>query len=155
MRDRTKNVARWALHIASAAAFLMAGPGELFGFPKMEETFDRIGMGQWSQYVAEGIKVGATILLLIPSVAPLGAAILICTMPGTVRSHLFLVGGSPFPAFVLLCFNAIVVGVQFGGLKAWIGRSAARSIQAGNTISRPVARPVNRPSRKLVNVIST
>lgn len=155
MRDRTNTIGLWALQGLAATAYLMAGSDELSVCPEMLETFEKIGVGQGFRYAVAGIRVGAAILLLIPDLAPLGAAILVCRTTGAVRTNLLWYGGSPLPALILLGFNALVLGVRFGTLQAWLGEAVAPAPKAGNTISRPVARPVNRPSRKLVNVIST
>ena len=114
--SRAKNVALWALQILTAAAFLMAGFGALSGHPMMVETFDKIGIGQWFRYVTGAIEVASAILLLIPRLTPVGAALLVCTMVGAVLNHLVF-GGSPVPALVLLCFAAIILWGRFGTLK--------------------------------------
>ena len=119
--SRAKNVALWALQILVAAAFLMAGFAKLSGQPMMVETFDKVGIGQWFRYVTGGIEVMSAILLLIPRFTPVGAALLVCTMTGAVLSHLVLIGGSPAPALVLLCFAAIILWRRFGTLKALLG----------------------------------
>ncbi len=95
--SRAKDVALWALQILTAAAFLMAGLGALSGQPMMVETFDKIGIGQWFRYVTGSIEVASAILLLIPRLTPVGAALLVCTMIGAVLTHL-VIGGSPVPA---------------------------------------------------------
>lgn len=48
-----------------------------------------------------GVEVGSAIALLVPTLAPYGALALVATMAGAVATHLFIVGGSPLPAFVL------------------------------------------------------
>jgi len=116
--SKARNVALWSLQILTAAAFLMAGFGKLSGQPMMVETFDKIGIGQWFRYVTGGIEVASAILLLIPRLTPVGAALLVCTMTGAVLSHLMLIGGSPLPALVLACFAAIILWGRFGTLKA-------------------------------------
>ena len=83
----------------------------------MVETFNKIGIGQWFRYVTGGIEVASAILLLIPRLTPVGAALLVCTMTGAVLSHLLLIGGSPVPALVLLCFAAIILWGRFKTLK--------------------------------------
>jgi hypothetical protein len=115
--SRAKNVALWALQILTATAFLMAGFGSLSGYPMMVETFEKIGIGQWFRYVTGAIEIASAILLLIPRLSAVGAALLVCTMAGAVLSHLFLIGGSPVPALVLLCFAAIILRGRFGTLK--------------------------------------
>jgi putative oxidoreductase len=48
------------------------------------------------------------ILILTPSLVAFGALLLICIMIGATITHLFLIGGSPVPALVLLALSAIV-----------------------------------------------
>ena len=148
MRDRTydqrssraKNVALWALQILTAAAFLVAGFAKLSGQPMMVETFDKVGIGQWFRYVSGGIEVASAILLLIPRLTPVGAALLVCTMTGAVLTHLVLIGGSPLPALVLACFAAFILWGRIGTLKAWLGRLPAPAVPAaepGNAATSP------------------
>ena len=123
--SRAKNVALWALQILTAAAFSMAGFGALSGAPMMVETFDKVGIGQWFRYVTGAIETTSAILLLIPRLTPIGAALLVCTMSGAVLTHLLMIGGSPVAALVLLCFAAIILWGRFGTLKALFGKLPA------------------------------
>jgi putative oxidoreductase len=123
--SRAKNVALWALQILIAVVFLTAGFATLSGKPMMVETFDKIGVGQWFRYVTGGIEVASAILLLIPRLTPVGAALLLATMTGAVLTHLFLIDRSPVPAFVLLCFAATILWGRFETLKALLGRLPA------------------------------
>jgi putative oxidoreductase len=128
--SRAKNVALWALQILTAVAFLMAGFGKLSGQPMMVETFDKVGIGQWFRYVTGGIEVASAILLLIPRLTPVAAALLFCTMTGAVLTHLVLIGGSPLPALVLACFAAIILWGRFGTLRALLAKLAAPAVPA-------------------------
>ena len=92
----------WVLQIGAAAMFLMAGGSKLAGAPEMVGLFDVIGVGQWFRYLTGVIEVGSAVMLLIPSLAFYGAALLVLTMIGAVLTHLFIVGGSPAMALVLL-----------------------------------------------------
>lgn len=121
-QSKVKNIALWVLQVLAAAAFLMAGFAKLSGQPMMVETFDKIGIGQWFRYVTGGIEVASAILLLIPRLTPLGAALLICVMCGAVVTHLLLIGGSPAPALVLGCFAAMIFWCRRGALRAWLAR---------------------------------
>jgi putative oxidoreductase len=123
--SRAKNMALWALQILTAVAFIMAGFGKLSGQAMMVETF---GIGQWFRYVTGGIEVASAILLLIPRLTPVGAALLVSTMTGAVLTHLLLIGGSPVPALVLLCFAAIILWGRFGTLKALFGKLSAPAV---------------------------
>ncbi len=121
-QSKVKNIALWVPQVFTAVAFLMAGFAKLSGQPMMVETFDKIGIGQWFRYVTGGIEVASAILLLVPRLTPVGAAILVCTMCGAVLTHLLLIGGSPVPALVLGCFAAIIFWGRCGALKAWLAR---------------------------------
>ena len=120
--SKAKNVALWALQILTAAAFLLAGFAKLSGQPMMVETFDKVGIGQWFRYVTGGIEVASAILLLIPRLTPVGAAVLFCTMTGALLTHLVLIGGSPVPALILACFAAVILWGRFSALKSLFGK---------------------------------
>ena len=70
-----RNVGLWVLQALTAAAFLMAGSATLSGYPMMVETFEKVGVGQWFRYVTGAIEIGSAILLLIPRLTPVGAAL--------------------------------------------------------------------------------
>jgi putative oxidoreductase len=135
--SRTKNMALWGLQILTAAAFLMAGFGSLSGYPMMVETFDKIGVGQWFRYVTGCIEVASAILLLIPRLTAVGAALLVCTMTGAVLTHLVLIGGSPVAALVLLCFAAIILWGRFETLKVWLGNLPVPRARTENAVASP------------------
>jgi putative oxidoreductase len=98
----------WVLQIASAAMFVFAGFLKLSGAPLMVQEFGVIGLGQWFRYLTGGIEVVSAVLLLIPSLAAYGAAALAITMVGAVATHLFVIGGSPVAAIVLLASTATI-----------------------------------------------
>jgi uncharacterized membrane protein YphA (DoxX/SURF4 family) len=101
------NVGLWILQIAAAAMFLLAGFGKLTGDPQMVGMFDAIGFGQWFRYLTGSFEILGAILLLIPRLSGLGGLWLVGVMLGAVATHLFIIGGSPLMAIILL----IVVGV--------------------------------------------
>ena len=102
------NVILWVLQIGAAAMFLMAGFGKLSGDAMMVKVFDTIGMGQWFRYLTGALEVVGAILLLTPWFSALGALLLVAVMLGAVASHLFILGGSPLMAIVLLLVTAII-----------------------------------------------
>jgi putative oxidoreductase len=128
-----RNVGLWVLQVLTATVFLAAGFATLSGQPMMVETFEKIGVGQWFRYLTGGIEVVSAVLLLIPRLTPIGAALLVGTMAGAVLSHLLVLGGSPVPALVLGCFAALVLWGRFGTLKAWLGGPSARARSAGGS----------------------
>ena len=113
-RSRLVTGALWALQIASAAMFLMAGVSKLAGVAMMVQMFGVIGIGQWFRYVTGTIEVAGAVLLLIPSAAVFGAAALAVTMIGAIITHLFIVGGNPAVPIALLASTMTI---------AWARRS--------------------------------
>ncbi len=101
-RGRAAAIALWCVQAASAALFLVAGVSKLAGAAAMVQTFDAIGLGQWFRYLTGGIEVVSAVLLLVPRLAFFGAIVLIPTMIGAIITHVFVVGGNPVPAAVLL-----------------------------------------------------
>ena len=116
------NVGLWILQIGAAGMFLMVGFFKLSGDPRMVGLFDAIGLGQWFRYVTGSLEVLGAVLLLIPRLSGLGALLLVGVMLGAVATHLFVVGGSPMMAIILL----IVTGVV-----AWGRRKRTMNILAG------------------------
>ena len=116
------NVGLWILQIGAAGMFLMVGFFKLSGDPRMVELFVAIGLGQWFRYVTGSLEVLGAVLLLIPRLSGLGALLLVCVMLGAVATHLFIIGGSPMMAIILL----IVTGVT-----AWGRRKRTMNILAG------------------------
>ena len=119
------NVGLWILQIGAAGMFLMVGFFKLSGDPRMVGLFDAIGVGQWFRYVTGSLEVLGAILLLIPRLSGLGALLLVGVMLGAVATHLFVVGGSPLGAIILL----IVTGVI-----AWGRRQRTMNLLAGDTV---------------------
>ena len=109
-------IVAWTLQILCAAMFVFAGGSKLVGVPAMVQTFETIVVGQWFRYVTGGIEVISAALLLVPALAFFGALALVATMVGAVITHLFIVGGSPAPAIVLLAATATI---------AWLRRPAS------------------------------
>jgi putative oxidoreductase len=116
------NVVLWILQIGAAGMFLMVGFFKLSGDPQMVALFDAIGLGQWFRYVTGSLEVLGAVLLLVPRLSGLGALLLVGVMLGAVPTHLFVVGGSPLPAIILL----IVTGVT-----AWGRRQRTMNVLAG------------------------
>ena len=60
------------------------------------------------RYVTGGLEVLGATALLVPRLAGAGALLLAGVMVGAVATHLFVVGGSPLMALVLLAVTALV-----------------------------------------------
>lgn len=112
----------WGLRILAAAAFLAAGSAKLAGVPMMVQIFDQIGVGQWFRVVTGLVEVSSAIVLLIPATAALGALLLATTMCFAILTHLFVIGGNPVPAIMLLLVTATIVWLHRAGLATTFGR---------------------------------
>ena len=121
-RGRVALAVLWLTQIAIAAMFLFAGGLKLTGAPEMVGVFDAIGIGQWFRYVTGSIEVLSAVALLVPASAVFGALLLIPTMIGAVITHLFIVGGSPLPATVLLIGSAAVAWARRDQLPSVLSR---------------------------------
>lgn len=106
--NKVSNIILWVLQIGAAAMFLIAGYGKLSGDPMMVKVFETVGLGQWFRYLTGALEVIGAILLLTPWFSGLGALLLVAVMLGAVASHLFILGGSPMMAIVLLVVTAII-----------------------------------------------
>src|SRR4029077_5887671 len=102
------NVGLWILQIAAAGMFLMVGFLKLSGNPQLVGLFQAIGLGPWFRYLTGTLEVLCAILLLIPRTSGLGALMLVGVMVGAVITHLFIVGGSPLIAIILLIVTGVV-----------------------------------------------
>jgi len=102
------NVGLWILQIGAAGMFLMAGFSKLSGDPRMVGLFDAIGFGRWFRYVTGSLEVLGAVLLLTPRLSGLGALLLVGVMLGAVTTHLFVIGGNPLPAIILLIVTGII-----------------------------------------------
>lgn len=120
--SRTARLVSWGLRILAAAAFLAAGGAKLAGVPMMVGIFDHIGIGQWFRVVTGLVEVIGAIALLVPATAALGGLLLAVTMVFAVLTHLFVIGGSPVPAIVLLLITATIAWLHRNNLAAALGR---------------------------------
>ncbi|MDH2383437.1 DoxX family protein [Bradyrhizobium sp. CER78] len=106
--SRWKSVSLWVVRGLLALAFAAAGAAKLYGVPMLVEEFEHIGLGQWFRYFTGSLELIGAVLILLPPVAAVGGVLLSCIMVGATISHLFVIGGSPVPALVLLALSAIV-----------------------------------------------
>ena len=116
------NVVLWVLQIAAALMFLMAGFSKLSGNEQMVWMFKAIGLGQWFRYLTGALEVVGAILLLMPRTSGVGAFLLVGVMAGAVMTHLFIIGGSPLMAIILLVVMCVV---------AWGRRTRTLKLVAG------------------------
>ncbi|MDB5038764.1 MAG: hypothetical protein JWQ35_2292 [Bacteriovoracaceae bacterium] len=102
------SIALWAVQIGAAAMFLMAGANKLSGNEQMVGMFQAIGIGQWFRYLTGSLEVIGGLLLFVPSLAGVGGLLLTGVMVGAVATHLFIIGGNPTMAIVLLVASAFI-----------------------------------------------
>ncbi|MDG4553596.1 MAG: DoxX family protein [Candidatus Competibacter sp.] len=114
----------WGLRILAAAAFLAAGGAKLAGVPMMVGIFDQIGFGQWFREVTGLVEVIGGIAILLPATVAFGGLLLATTMVLAVLTHLFLIGGSPVPALVLLLITATVAWLHRASFALMLGQAA-------------------------------
>jgi putative oxidoreductase len=107
--SKALNYTIYGVQILAAFAFLAAGGSKLAGAPAMVDMFEKIGFGQWFRYVTGSLEVTGALLLLLPRTAAIGGWLLTAVMIGAIGTHLFLIGGNPIPAAVLLVL-AITIG---------------------------------------------
>ena len=116
------NVGLWILQIGAAGMFLTVGFLKLSGDPQMVALFQAIGLGQWFRYVTGSLEVLGAVLLLIPRLTGLGALLLVGVTLGAVTTHLFVIGGNPLSAIILLIVTGII---------AWGRRERTINLLAG------------------------
>lgn len=103
VREKRKFIiALWVLHVLVAAFLFSAGISKLAGAEEAVVLFDNVGIGQWLRYVTGMLEIIGSVLLLIPSLSPVGALLLAMVMTGAIGAHLFVIGGSFFVPFLLL-----------------------------------------------------
>ena len=102
------NVVLWVLQIGAAGMFLMVGYLKLSGNAQLVGLFQAIGLGQWFRYLTGSLEVAGAILLLIPRTSGLAALMLAGVMVCAVGTHLFIVGGSPLGASILLVVTGMI-----------------------------------------------
>ena len=102
------NVVLWVLQIGAAGMFLMVGFLKLSGNAQLVGLFEAIGLGQWFRYLTGTLEVAGAFLLLIPRTSGLSALMLAGVMVGAVVTHVFIVGGSPLMAIILLVVTGVV-----------------------------------------------
>lgn len=119
-------VALWIVQVLLALMFFMAGGHKVTGDPQMVGLFDVIGIGQWFRYVTGILEIGGGILLLVPRVQAIGAAVLTAVMLGAVTTHLFILHNAPTMPLILLVGIAFVLFGRREQLAALRARLASR-----------------------------
>jgi len=108
MAENVKKYGLLLIKVVLTLAFAAAGLAKLAGVEMMVQTFETVGVGQWFRYVTGAIELGCAILLWVPGMQLVAAALLTCTMIGAVGAHLLILGPSAIPALVLGTLSAVV-----------------------------------------------
>jgi putative oxidoreductase len=107
----------WAFQILAAAQFFLTGLDKLGDAPVMVQLFAAVGFGQWFRYFTGALEVTSAVLLLVPAVAAVGAALLAVTMIGALIAHLTVLPFSAIKAVILLVMMVVVFWVRVGESK--------------------------------------
>jgi uncharacterized membrane protein YphA (DoxX/SURF4 family) len=89
---RTQTVVTWLAQLTVAVILLQT---LFFKFTGAEESvyiFTAIGAEPWGRIGSGVIELIASLLLLIPAAAPIGAALVMASMAGAILTHLTLLG---------------------------------------------------------------
>src|SRR3569832_2173731 len=116
--NRALIIVLWILQLLGAAMFLMAGSSKLMGNEMAIQSFEMVGVGLWFRCLTGALEVIGAVLLLVPQPAFFGALLLAVVMGGAVIVHLFVLGGSPAMAVILLLAMAIIAWGRRGRISA-------------------------------------
>jgi uncharacterized membrane protein YphA (DoxX/SURF4 family) len=111
-RARTAADLAWALQILAAVQFFLTGLDKVSDAPAMVQLFQTVGFGQWLRYFTGSLELVGAALLLIPSRAAAGAALLVAVMIGAIAAHLTVLPFPPVKPIILLLMLAAVLWVR-------------------------------------------
>jgi len=93
-RESRSPIVDWCLRGGVAAAFMIfgcekfpSGAGEFW-----VKFFQQLGFGQWFRYFTGVVEILGGLLLLVPRMAMVGLALLICTMASAAALWIFRMG---------------------------------------------------------------
>jgi uncharacterized membrane protein YphA (DoxX/SURF4 family) len=106
------STAAYVVSVPLALVLIMAGTSKLRGVPMMVGLFEAIGIGQWFRYLTGALEVVGALLLFVPRISGVGAALLAAVMGGAIMTHIFIVGGSFAMPLALLVAASFVAWVR-------------------------------------------
>jgi len=115
-RSRVDLLTEWIPRIGVALLFFFIGSSKFSPDSMWVRLFARIGLGQWLRYLTGALQVGGSILLLIPRVSTIGAAMVASTLVGAIVVQLFVLH-TGLSALVPAALLVIVVAV---GASRWL-----------------------------------
>lgn len=89
---KIKTVISWALRLLTAFVLLQTLYFKFTGQPESVELFTKLGAEPWGRYGSGIVELVASVLLLMPQTAILGALLGIGTMLGAIASHFLVLG---------------------------------------------------------------
>jgi len=90
--SKTQAIVSWALQLAAAGILLQT---LFFKFTASEESvyiFTTLGVEPWGRIATGIVELIASVLLLVPVTAPIGAVLAMGVMAGAILSHLAFLG---------------------------------------------------------------
>ena len=90
--SKTQSIVSWVLQLAVAGILLQT---LFFKFTGAEESvyiFSRLGAEPWGRFGSGVVELIASLLLLVPATAPVGAILAMGVMSGAIISHLTVLG---------------------------------------------------------------
>ena len=89
---RTQTVVTWLAQLTVAVILLQTLFFKFTGAEESVHIFTTVGAEPWGRIGSGVIELIASILLLIPAGAPIGAALAMASMAGAILTHLTLLG---------------------------------------------------------------
>jgi uncharacterized membrane protein YphA (DoxX/SURF4 family) len=87
-----KSILSWALRIVAAIILLQTLYFKFTGQPESVELFSKLGVEPWGRIGTGIIELIASVLLLVPGTAIIGAILGVGLMLGAIFSHLLVIG---------------------------------------------------------------
>ena len=92
MKQNFKNIAGWTAQITVAAIFFQTLYFKFSGSEESVYIFTTLGVEPWGRFAAGAVELIASIMLLIPRTAWMGAFISIAVISTAIVSHLTILG---------------------------------------------------------------
>jgi len=117
MSPRTRTVLSWVAQLVAAAILGMAGVSKLTGAADSVALFTLLGAEPTGRLALGSVELVATLLLLWPARAVIGASLGAFLMVGAIGTHLFRIGinyGGDPSLFIMACVVLISCGATIG-----------------------------------------
>jgi putative oxidoreductase len=124
-------LAEWLPRIAVALVFFDVGYEKFNSAGMWVRIFATIGAGDWFRYLTGVMQVGGALLLLVPPLVPLGAAVLACTMIGAIVVNIFVL----HTGFAAIIPALLLTAIAFVGWRAITASRERRSARADRRLS--------------------